>query len=265
MKQKFSTLLIIAVAMLVLAACGTKEGAKSGSDTSSDGGDNKVYVVGTEATFAPFESIDANGNIVGIDVDVLNAIADEVGIQVEWRNIGWDAVFSTINNKETDIGGSGITITEDRKKTFDFTEPYYESKLLIVVPSNSKVKSLDELKDKKIAVQINATGHVAAKKLQGETSTNILAFESQPFAIQEMLNGNADAVIGDNAVVYEYMKANPDKKLKVIEDAAFEKEYYGFMVRKGNTELLDKLNEGLQKIKDNGKLKEITNSEFWKE
>ncbi|WP_107941917.1 basic amino acid ABC transporter substrate-binding protein [Metasolibacillus sp. FSL H7-0170] len=264
MKQRFSILLMVVAVMLVLAACGTKNDTKSGSDSGSSD-DNKVYVVGTEATFAPFESIDTNGNIVGIDVDVLQAIADEVGIQVEWKNIGWDAVFSTINNKETDIGASGITITEDRQKTFDFTEPYYESKLLIAVREDSTISSLEELKDKKIAVQINATGHVAAKKLQGETSKNILAFESQPFAIQEMLNGNADAAIGDNAVVYEYIKANPDKKLKVVEDDAFEKEYYGFMVRKGNTELLDKLNEGLQKIKDNGKLKEITGSEFWNE
>ncbi|WP_107838338.1 basic amino acid ABC transporter substrate-binding protein [Metasolibacillus meyeri] len=263
MKQKFSVLLMIITAVLVLAACGTKDN-NSGSDSGS-GDDNKVYMVGTEATFAPFESIDAAGNIVGIDVDILQAIADEVGIQVQWRNVGWDAVFSMINNKETDIGASGITITEDRQKTFDFTEPYYESKLLIAVPVDSTISSLAELENKKIAVQINATGHVAAKKLQGETSKNILAFDSQPLAIQEMLNGNADAVIGDNAVVYEYMKANPDKKLKIVEDDAFEREYYGLMVRKGNKELLDKLNEGLQKIKENGKLEEITGSAFWNE
>lgn len=265
MKQKFLTTALLAIVLVVLAACGTKDEGSTGSEPSGDTKDNKVYIVGTEATFAPFESIDANGNIVGIDVDVLQAIADEVGIDVEWKNIGWDAVFSTINNKETDIGGSGITITEDRKKTFDFTEPYYESKLLIVVREDSNVTSLNDLKDKKIAVQLNATGHIAAQKLQGQTSKNILAFENQPFAIQEMLNGNADAAIGDNAVVYEYMKANPDKKLKVVEDDAFEKEYYGFMVRKGNKELLDQLNDGLQKIKDNGKLKEIISSEFWNE
>ncbi len=85
------------------------------------------------------------------------------------------------------------------------------------------------------------------KKLQGEASTNIMAFENQPVAIQEMLNGNVDATIGDNAVIYEYMEANPKAKLKVIKDDAFEKEYYGFMVRKGNEELLKILNEGLQK------------------
>jgi len=264
MKKRFWTLMmIVAVFTLVLAACGTKEDTSSG-DVPADGGSNdeKVYKVGTEATFAPFESVDDKGNIVGLDVDILQAIADEMGFKVEWANIGWEPVFQTIKNGETHIGASGITINDERKESFDFTEPYYESQLLIVVKENSKIKSLADLKDKKISVQINATGHMAAKKLQGDASTNIMAFESQPVAIQEMLNGNVDATIGDNAVIYEYIKANPKAKLKVIEDDAFEKEYYGFMVKKGNAELLKLLNEGLQKIKDNGKLKEITGKDF---
>lgn len=264
MKKRVSMLLmLVAALMLALAGCGAKEDKSSGSaPAEDDGSGKKVYKVGTEATFAPFESIDDKGNIVGIDVDILQAIADEMNFEVEWQNIGWEPVFQTIKNGETDIGASGITITEERKQSFDFTEPYYESQLLIVVKEDSKIKSLAELKDKKVSVQINATGHLAAKKLQGDASTNIMAFENQPVAIQEMLNGNVDAAIGDNAVVYEYIKAHPDQKLKVIEDDAFDKEYYGFMVQKGNKELLNLLNEGLQKIKDNGKLKEITGSDF---
>ncbi|KPN97872.1 basic amino acid ABC transporter substrate-binding protein [Lysinibacillus sp. ZYM-1] len=262
-KTVWMLLMVIAALTLALAGCGTKDNSSSGSTPSEDGGDGKkVYKVGTEATFAPFESVNDTGKIVGIDVDILNAIADEMDFEVEWKNIGWEPVFQTIKNGETDIGASGITITDERKESFDFTDPYYESQLLIVVKEDSKIKSLDELKDKKVSVQINATGHMAAKKLQGEASTNIMAFESQPIAIQEMLNGNVDAAIGDNAVVYEYIKAHPDQKIKIIQDDAFEKEYYGFMVQKGNKELLDKLNEGLKKIKENGKLKEITGSDF---
>jgi len=262
-KTVWMLLMVIAALTLALAGCGTKDNSSSGSTPSEDGGDGKkVYKVGTEATFAPFESVNDTGKIVGIDVDILKAIADEMDFEVEWKNIGWEPVFQTIKNGETDIGASGITITDERKESFDFTDPYYESQLLIVVKEDSKIKSLDELKDKKVSVQINATGHMAAKKLQGEASTNIMAFESQPIAIQEMLNGNVDAAIGDNAVVYEYIKAHPDQKIKVIQDDAFEKEYYGFMVQKGNKELLDKLNEGLKKIKENGKLKEITGSDF---
>ncbi|MGE7673531.1 basic amino acid ABC transporter substrate-binding protein [Lysinibacillus sp. NPDC094403] len=263
MKRSLSMLLVVVAAfVLVLAGCGTKEKTSSGSAPSEDGDGKKIYKVGTEATFAPFESLDDKGNIVGLDFDILQAIADEMGFKVEWQNIGWEPVFQTVKNGETDIGAAGISINDKRKETFDFTDPYYESQLLIVVKEDSKVKSLADLKDKKISVQINATGHEAAKKLQGESSPNIMAFENQPVAIKEMLNGNVDATIGDNAVVYEYMKAHPTEKLKVIEDDAFEKEYYGFMVQKGNTELLNKLNEGLKKIKENGKLKEITGVDF---
>ncbi|MEY9975812.1 basic amino acid ABC transporter substrate-binding protein [Lysinibacillus sp. RC79] len=263
MKRSLSMLLVVVTAfVLVLAGCGAKDKTSSGSVPSEDGNGKTVYKVGTEATFAPFESLDDKGNIVGLDFDILQAIADEMGFEVEWQNIGWEPVFQTVKNGETDIGAAGISINKKRKETFDFTEPYYESQLLIVVKEDSKIKSLADLKDKKISVQINATGHEAAKKLQGDSSPNIMAFENQPVAIKEMLNGNVDATIGDNAVVYEYIKAHPKEKLKVIEDDAFEKEYYGFMVQKGNTELLNKLNEGLKKIKENGKIKEITGRDF---
>lgn len=263
MKRSLSMLLVVVAAfVLVLAGCGAKDKSSSSSASSEDGNGKNVYKVGTEATFAPFESLDDKGNIVGLDFDILQAIADEMGFKVEWQNIGWEPVFQTVKNGETDIGAAGISINEKRKETFDFTEPYYESQLLIVVKEDSKIKSLADLKDKKISVQINATGHEAAKKLQGDSSPNIMAFENQPVAIKEMLNGNVDATIGDNAVVYEYIKAHPTEKLKVIEDDAFEKEYYGFMVQKGNTELLNKLNEGLKKIKENGKYKEITGKDL---
>lgn len=261
-KSLWALLMIVAAFTLVLAGCGTKEDTSSDGSTSGSSEGKKVYKVATEATNAPFESVDDKGNIVGIDLDVIQAIADEMNFEVEWQNTGWEAVFQTVKNSEADIGASGITVTDERKETYDFTEPYYESQLLIVVKEDSNIKSLTELKDKKISVQINTTGHMAAKKLQGDASTNIMAFESQPIAIQEMLNGNVDATIGDNAVVYEYMKANPKAKIKVVNDDNFEKEYYGFIVRKGNEELLSLLNEGLQKIKDNGKLKEITGADF---
>jgi len=127
----------------------------------------------------------------------------------------------------------------------------------MVVKEGSDVKSLADLEGKKVSVQINTTGHEAAKKALGETSQDIAAFENMPVAIMEVINGSTAAAIGDNAVVYEYLKNNPDAKLTVIEDPAFEKEYYGLMVKKGNKEVLDILNEGLKAIKENGKLDEI--------
>lgn len=259
-KKKLLSTFISAIAVsMVLAACGNDPKESSSGDGS---GAKEKLVAGTEATFAPFESLDDNGKIVGIDVDTLNAIGKETGSQFEIKNIGWEPVFQQVTNGEIDLGASGITITKERKETYDFTEPYFEATQLIVVKEGSKIKSLDDLKDKKIAVQINTTGHIAAKKLQGKSSSNIKAYENQPLAFQEVINGSVDAAIGDNAVVNEYLKNNPDSKLKTIEDSAFEKEYYGFMVKKGNKEVLDVLNKGLKKIKENGKLAEITGQEL---
>lgn len=249
----------------VLAACGTGNKSNSSDDTADSGEtgfNGKTLLVGTEATFAPFEYLDDSGKVVGIDVDILDAICEEMGCNYEFRNVGWESVFQQVKNGELDLGASGITITDDRKESFDFTDPYFEATQVIVVKEDSPIESAEDLKDKKISVQINSTGHHAANKLLGKTNPNILAYENLPLAIQEVINGSTDAAIGDNAVVYEYLKNNPNAKLKVIEDDAFEKEYYALMVKKGNKELLDFLNEGLKKIKENGKLAEITGQEL---
>lgn len=238
-------------AAMILGACGADDG-KTG-----DGGETKKFVAGTEATFAPFEYMNEKGEIIGIDKEILDAIAEETDVEIEMQNVGWDPLFAQVKNKEIEIGASAITINDKRKVEYDFTAPYYEATQVIVVKEGSSIKSLADLEDKKISVQINTTGHEAAKKQFGETNKNISAFENLPVAILEVINGSTDAAIGDNAVVYEYIKNNPDAKLTVIEDKAFEKEYYGLMVKKGNKEVLDTLNEGLEKMKENGKLDEI--------
>lgn len=261
-KKKWFTLTLVAALMLVLAACGSSDEGADSSVEGESGSDFAKITVGTEATFAPFESMNDKGEIVGIDIDVMNAIGAEIGSKVEFKNVGWEPVFQQVTNGELHMGASGITITDERKQSFDFTNPYYEATLMIVVKEDSPIATLDELKDKKISVQINTTGHEAAKKLQGVASANILAYENQPIAFQEVINGTVEAAIGDNAVAIEYLKNNPNTGLKVIESDDFEKEYYGFMVKKGNTELLEKLNEGLAKIKENGKLAEITGQQI---
>ncbi len=258
-KKSLLTILMMLTALsMILAACGTAENGSNGSGETA-----KKYIGGTEATFAPFIYLDDKGTISGIDPDVVKAIAEEMGFEYELQNVGWEPVFSKLTNGEIDFGAAGITITEERKETYDFTEPYWESTLLLIVPEdNTDIQSLEDIKDKKVAVQINTTSHVAAQKVLGQTNANIMAYENQPLAYQEVINGTADVAIGDNAVILEYLKNNPDAPIKTIEDPSFEKEYYGLMVKKGNTELLNLLNEGLKKIKENGKLAEITGQEI---
>jgi len=261
-KKLLSLITPLAAASIILAACGTSEETGTNGSTGEEGEGATKLVVGTDAAYAPFESFDDSGKIVGIDVDVVNAIGEEVGVDFEINNVAWEPLFQQVTNGEVDLGVSAITITEERKETYDFTEPYYEATQLIVTKEDSDIASLADLKDKKIGVQINTTGHYAAQDLQGKTSTSILPYETTPIAIQEVINGTVDAAIGDNAVILEYIKNNPDSKLKSIEDDSFEKEYYGLMVKKGNEEVLDLLNEGIEKLKETGKLAEITGQEI---
>ena len=260
MGKTFKLMLFMAAVLctsIVLVACGTKnDNANGANQTNTDG--QKKLIVGTDATYAPMEYMDAKGNIVGIDIDIVNAIAEEAGFEVEYKNYGWEPLFPALENGEIDFAVSSITIDEDRKQTYDFSDPYFIANQLILVQESSDVASFNDLKDKKVSVQINTTGHKAVKELLGKTSKNIVAAETMPLAISEMINGNADAAVGDNAVVIEYKVNNPKVKLKTVEDSSFEKEYYGLMVKKGNQEIVDLLNEGIKKIKENGKLKEIT-------
>ena len=254
----FKWMLPFATASMILTACGA-------DDNSSNTGEGKEYTkisAGTEATYAPFEYLDDKGNVVGLDADILAAIGEEMGIETEIKNVGWESTFSQVTTGELDLGAAAITITDERKESYDFIDPYYEATLLIVTKEDSKIESYKQLKDKKIAAQINTTGHIAAQELQGVASSKILAYENFAVAIQEVMNGSAEAAIGDNAVVLDYLKNNPDSGLKAIEDDSFEVDYFGFMVQKGNKELLELLNEGLKKIKENGKLAEITGTEI---
>lgn len=263
--NKSLRLLLSAALFLCLSAlllgCGGQNDKEAEADSADDASeDEKIekLVVGTDATYAPMESMDKNGEIVGIDIDIVKALAEAVGIEVEFKNVGWEPLFPAVDSGEVDFAVSSITITDERSENFDFTDPYYVANQLILVEEGSDVEAFKDLEDERISVQINTTGHIVAKELLGETSANIVAAETMPLAISEMLNGNADAAVGDNSTVNEYMKNNPDVDVKTIEDDSFEKEYYGLMVKKGNTEVLDLLNEGISKIKEDGTLEEIS-------
>lgn len=261
-----SIVFLLVSGLLILVACGGDDSADDGATDTDDAGDTDgeitKLVAGTDATYAPMEYIDENGDIVGINIDIVDAMAEELGIEVEYKNIGWDPLFPAVKNGEVDFAVSSITITEDRQEEMDFTEPYYVANQLILTAEDSDVASFTDLEGKRVAVQMGTTGHHVVQELLGETSPDILAAESMPLAISEMINGNADAAVGDNSTVNEYLKNNPGDNLKTVEDDSFEKEYYGLAVQKGNTEVLDLLNKGIELIKENGKLAEISGFEL---
>lgn len=246
----------VLVAGLVLAACGKQEPAPTQTTTAPAAAPApapaKVYVVGTDAAYAPFESQNDKGEIVGFDVDVVKAAAQKAGIEVKFVNTPWEGIFNALNQGDRDLLVSAITITDERKQTMDFSQPYFDAQQLIAVKENSKVAKFDDLKKLKVGVQTGTTGDEAVTKLLGKNSTNIKRFESTPLALKELEAGGVSAVVADNGVVVHYVANNPGQKFKTVSDKTFVPEQYGVAVKKGNTELLGKINKGLGDIKTDG-------------
>ena len=252
--------LCIGVAML---ACGKKEPppatapAPAAAVSAPAPAPARVYVVGTDAAYAPFESQNEKGEIVGFDIDVVKAVAAKAGIEVKFVNTPWEGIFNALNQGDRDLLVSAVTITDERKQTMDFSAPYFDAQQLIAVKGNSKVAKFDDLKKLKVGVQTGTTGDEAVTKLQGKTSANIKRFESTPLALKELEAGGVDAVVADNGVVIHYVNNNAGSKFKTVADSSFTPEQYGLPVKKGNTELLGKLNKGLADIKSDGSYDKI--------
>jgi polar amino acid transport system substrate-binding protein len=251
---------------LVLAACGKSEppaptaaapASAAAPAPAPAPAPAKVYAVGTDAAYAPFESQNEKGEIVGFDIDVVTAIAKKAGIEVKFINTPWEGIFNTLTQGDRDLLVSSITITDERKQTMDFSAPYFDAAQLIAVKMDSKITKFDDLKKLKVGVQTGTTGDEAVSKLQGKTSTNIKRFESTPLALKELEAGGVDAVVADNGVVINYVTNNSGGKFKTVSDPAFVPEQYGLAVKKGNTELLEKLNKGLADIKADGTYDQI--------
>ena len=222
----------------------------------------KVYTVGTDAAYAPFELQNEKGEIVGFDIDVVSAIAQKAGFEVKFINTPWEGIFNSVGQGDRDLLVSSITITPERQQTLDFSAPYFDAHQLIAVKADSKISKFADLKKIKVGVQNGTTGDEVVAKLQGKDSTNIKRFESTPLALKELESGGVDAVVADNGVVVHYVNNNPDSKFKTISDNSFAAEQYGIAVKKGNAELLEKINKGLSDIKADGTYKQIYTKYF---
>jgi glutamine transport system substrate-binding protein len=242
----FITIMVLSLAF-ILSACGTTK--TSGSEEKSN--EIKTLRVVTDAAYAPFEYMD-KGKIVGFDVDFLNAVAKEAGYKVNIEHVGWDPLFVELKGKTADLGISAITINDKRKQTYDFSNPYFLSTNMILVPEGSTIKSADDLKDKVVAVQNGTTGQEVVEKILGTNSPNVKKFENNNLAIMELKDGGAKAVVADNTVVEAYAKNNPNDKLVTIADTKnFSNEFYGLMFPKGSKLKAD-FDKAIAKVIDNG-------------
>lgn len=221
-----------------------------------------VIKVGTHPTFAPFEYVDAQGNAIGFDIDVINAIANANGDSVEIVSMPFDGLIPALLTGQIDASITAMTITDERKKRVDFTQGYYTSALSALI-NTKDVKTytdLASLKGKKICAQIGTTGAFFAQGL----TDKVVSLNNQPDAMLELQNGGCEALINDRPANLFYLKkANTDSMQELADpDLLKNADVYGIAVTKGNSELLDKLNKGLEKIKDNGKYKAIHKKYF---
>jgi polar amino acid transport system substrate-binding protein len=248
----------ILFAALAVILSGLLTGCGGQSQTKAD----NVIQVGTNAEFPPFEFQEGNGEISGFDAELIRAIGKAVGMEVQITHMGFDAIFEGLSRDKVDVGVAAITITDDRKQTVDFTAPYFDAKQYILVPKNSNIKTLKELKGKKIGVQAATTGEAVVQGVFGKTYEGIKAYDETPSAINDLQIGRLDAVVVDSAVVVEFNKKLGEGKFNIVEDNSLPVEQYGMAVKKGNKDMLNKLNEGLKKVKENGEYDKIYQKYF---
>ncbi|MBE9007521.1 ABC transporter permease subunit [Fortiea sp. LEGE XX443] len=222
----------------------------TGCSVNPDGG--KTLRVATEPAFPPFE-FQIGGKLQGFSYDLMNAIATAANFKVNFQSIPFDGIIPAVQAKTVDAAISSITITEERAKTVAFSRPYFKAGLAIAVRSNNQdITSFESLKDKKLAVQIGTTGAEKAKSVPG---VQIRSFDSAPLALQELLNGNVDAVINDAPVTLYAINTGNLKGIKVIQQLLTE-EYYGIATAQ-NSPNLTLINDGLDKVLKNGEYSQI--------
>ena len=252
----------IACSALTLSACGgqSKDAASPAANTG------KVYRVASNAEFAPFESLDSKGDVEGFDVDLMNAMAKEGNFKIEFKHQPWDSLFPALNNGDADVVMSGVTITDDRKQSMDFSDPYFEITQVVLVPKGKKISSSDDLKNmNKVGVVTGYTGDFSVSKLLGSDNPKISRFETVPLIIKELENGGLDSVVSDSAVIANYVKNNPTKGLDFITLPDFSVENYGIAVRKGDEAAVKMLNDALKKVRESGEYDKIYAKYFAKE
>ncbi|WP_445630955.1 ABC transporter permease subunit [Nostoc sp. DSM 114167] len=213
----------------------------------------KTLRVATEPAFPPFEFQGKGGELQGFSIDLMNAIASSANFKVNFQSLPFDGIIPALQAKTVDAAISSITITEERAKTVSFSRPYFKAGLAIAIRAdNQEITGFDSLKNKKIAVQIGTTGAAKAKSIPG---VQIRSFDSAPLALQELLNGNVDAVINDAPVTLYAINTGNLQGIKVVQKLLTE-EFYGIATAK-NSQNLTLINDGLDRVLKNGTYSQI--------
>ncbi len=261
------TVAALALAMACTACSSNSAGSQAGassvsvgsqSASGSSGSEEKVWIITTDTAFMPFEYTDENGDFVGIDVDILAAIAEDQGFEYELQAIGWDGALAAVESGQADALIAGASITQERQETgWIFSDGYYTATQTIAVAADSDISSWEDLRGQNVAVKNGTTGAAYAESLQEEYGFTITKFEDSPTMYQDVLMGNSVACFDDTPVVAANIKQH-GLALKIPEGFENEGSPYGFAIMdESKQELLDLFNAGLANIKANGTYDEI--------
>ena len=242
MKSNYSRLVLALVLALVMGAFTASAFAGTALEKVKEAG---VITVGNSPDYPPFESIGDNGERVGFDVDLLNAITEKMGVKINWVTMDFAAIVTAVQSGQVDMGMSGFSISEERAAQVSFSAPYIASGQVIIVRNDSDINSVADLNGKKIAVQLGTTGEQEADKIEG---AEVVKPESYNIAFMMLNNKAADAVIADLSVADEFIKRGAFRRAG--EPLSFEE--FAMISRKGNDALLDALNKALEEVKKDG-------------
>ena len=255
--KKFSKALVagvLATSMMLFAGCGGNDAAQD-ANADAENQEAVVLTVGTNAAFEPFEMMAEDGEtIIGFDVDLINAIAADQGMEVEMVNMEFDGLVMAVQNGQIDASIAGMSITPERQEQVAFTAPYYDAGLNIAVAAdNTDITSEADLAGKVVASQMGTTGAAKALELQeAGVVADVKLLENINVCMLALGNGEVDAVIMDIPVNGAYVAAHPEVAKIAAEFEVEVPEQFGIAVSLDNTELLDKLNAGLENVKADG-------------
>lgn len=260
MKKLSGLLAVLLVLTFALAGCGSssdKANEANSTEAKAEAGIPSTIRVGTNAEFPPFEFVNDNGEFDGFDIALMQAVCDKIGVKMEVNNMEFKSLLGAMQLNSVDVLAAGMTVTEDRLKSVDFTDSYYEAKQVIVVQKDSKVASFADLDGKKIGVQEGTTGDLfVTPEEEGALvkDAEVKRMKKYVDAIMDLKNGGIDAVVIDKNPALEFVGANDD--LKIVEDDAAV-ENYAFAVAKGNTELAEAINKAVEELKADGTYDEL--------
>ena len=261
MKRALSLLMAASLA-LGLAACGnnasTNDDANAAGDNNGASGSDKVWVIATDTVFKPFEYTDAEGNFVGIDVDIVAAIAEDQGFEYKMNSLGWDAAIAACQSGQADGMIAGASITDERIESgWMFSDGYYQATQTMTVAADSDITGFADLAGKTVAVKTGKQGAAYSESLKDEYGFEITYFEVSPTMYQAVMGGQAVACFEDTPIMASSIK-DGNLSLKILEDTANEGAPYGFAIfSEDSQELLDRFNAGLANIQENATYDEI--------